>query len=54
MAVRYSVVDVDDVDPEGPSGAVRFLRRAVGATAFGFNWFGRGRSRTPRVGRSSA
>ena len=36
MAVRYSV---DDVDPEGPSGAVRFLRRAVGATAFGFNWF---------------
>jgi len=39
MAVRYSVVGVDDVDPEGPSGAVRFLRRAVGATAFGFNWF---------------
>ena len=32
MAVRYSVVDVDDVDPGGPSGAVRFLRRAVGAT----------------------
>ena len=39
MTVRYSVVDVDDVDPGGPSGAVRFLRRAVGATAFGFNWF---------------
>ena len=35
----YSFVDVDDVEPEGPGGAVRFLRRAVGATAFGFNWF---------------
>ena len=39
MAVRYSVVDVGDVNPEGPGGAVRFLRRAVGATAFGVNWF---------------
>jgi quercetin dioxygenase-like cupin family protein len=37
--MRFSVVDVDDLEPEGPSGAVRFLRRAVGATAFGFNWF---------------
>jgi quercetin dioxygenase-like cupin family protein len=36
---RYSVVDVDGVEPAGPGGRVRFLRRAVGATAFGFNWF---------------
>ncbi len=36
---RYSVADVDAVDPSGPGGRVRFLRRAVGATAFGFNWF---------------
>ena len=39
MAPRYSVVDVDTVEPAGPGGRVRFLRRAVGATAFGFNWF---------------
>lgn len=39
MAQRYSVVDVDSVEPAGPGGRVRFLRRAVGATAFGFNWF---------------
>lgn len=39
MPQRYSVVDVDSVEPSGPGGAVRFLRRAVGATAFGFNWF---------------
>jgi quercetin dioxygenase-like cupin family protein len=39
MAARYTTVDVDDVEPSGSSGAVRFLRRAVGATAFGFNWF---------------
>jgi quercetin dioxygenase-like cupin family protein len=39
VATRFSVVDVGDVEPAGPGGAVRFLRRAVGATAFGFNWF---------------
>jgi quercetin dioxygenase-like cupin family protein len=39
MATRFTVVDVEDVEPAGPAGAVRFLRRAVGATAFGFNWF---------------
>jgi quercetin dioxygenase-like cupin family protein len=33
------VVEVDSVEPSGPGGAVRFLRRALGATAFGFNWF---------------
>jgi hypothetical protein len=39
MSERYTVVDVDDIEPAGPGGGVRFLRRAVGATAFGFNWF---------------
>ena len=39
MGERYSVVDVYTVEPAGPGGHVRFLRRAVGATAFGFNWF---------------
>lgn len=39
MSERYSVVDIDDVEAAGPDGRVRFLRRAVGATAFGFNWF---------------
>ena len=35
----YSVVDVADLDPEGPGGMVRKARRAVGARAFGFNYF---------------
>ncbi len=39
MAERFTVVDVDELEPAGPTGSVRFLRRALGATAFGFNWF---------------
>ncbi len=35
----YSVVNVDELPGEGPGGAVRFLRRALGATAFGINHF---------------
>jgi len=35
----YSVVDVADLEGEGPGGAVRKLRRALGARAFGFNYF---------------
>jgi quercetin dioxygenase-like cupin family protein len=35
----YSVVNVDDIEPSGPGGAVRFVRRALGAEAFGVNWF---------------
>lgn len=27
----YTVVHVDDVDPAGPGGAVRFVRRELGA-----------------------
>jgi mannose-6-phosphate isomerase-like protein (cupin superfamily) len=36
---RYSVVNVEDLPGEGPGGAVRKLRRALGARAFGFNHF---------------
>ncbi len=35
----YSVVHVDDIEPAGPGGAVRFVRRELGALAFGINWF---------------
>ena len=35
----YDVVDVDSLEGEGPGGMVRKLRRAVGARAFGFNYF---------------
>jgi mannose-6-phosphate isomerase-like protein (cupin superfamily) len=37
--VAYSVVDLDSLDGEGPGGMVRKLRRALGAQAFGFNYF---------------
>ena len=35
----YSVVHVDDIEPAGPGGAVRFVRRRLGVEAFGINWF---------------
>src|SRR5205823_10459693 len=35
----YSVVDVDRLPGEGPGGAVKKVRRALGARAFGFNYF---------------
>ena len=35
----YSIVHVDDLPPEGPGGAVRFIRRHLGVGAFGVNWF---------------
>ncbi|HZT45485.1 MAG TPA: hypothetical protein VFA24_04830 [Gaiellaceae bacterium] len=35
----YSVVRIDDIDPAGPGGAVRFVRRQLGVEAFGVNWF---------------
>ena len=35
----YSVVDVSEVEGEGPGGAVRFVRRRLGVAAFGINWF---------------
>ena len=35
----YSVVNVDEIEPGGRTGAVRFVRRALGVEAFGINWF---------------
>jgi len=35
----YSIVHVDDIEPGGPGGAVRFVRRELGVGAFGINWF---------------
>jgi quercetin dioxygenase-like cupin family protein len=37
--VSYSFVDVDQIEPSGPGGVVRFVRRELGATAFGINHF---------------
>ena len=34
----FSHAHVDDVDPAGPGGSVRFMRRALGVEAFGINW----------------
>jgi len=37
--VAYDVVDVHELEGEGPGGAVRFVRRRLNATAFGINWY---------------
>ena len=37
--MRYSVVDLDELEPRGPGGVVRFVRKALAAQAFGFNYF---------------
>jgi mannose-6-phosphate isomerase-like protein (cupin superfamily) len=37
--VAYDVVDVKELEGEGPGGMVRKARRALGAEAFGFNYF---------------
>jgi mannose-6-phosphate isomerase-like protein (cupin superfamily) len=34
----YSLVNVDEIEGEGPGGAVRFVRRRLGVEAFGINW----------------
>jgi quercetin dioxygenase-like cupin family protein len=35
----YSFVDLESLEGEGPGGMVRKARRALGARAFGFNYF---------------
>jgi quercetin dioxygenase-like cupin family protein len=37
--VSHRVVDVEDIEPGGPGGAVRFVRRELGTRAFGINQF---------------
>jgi hypothetical protein len=39
MAGRFDYVDVSSLGAEGPGGSVRKARRALGARAFGFNYF---------------
>ena len=35
----YSKVNVNEIEPAGPRGVVRFVRRELGLQAFGINWF---------------
>jgi uncharacterized cupin superfamily protein len=35
----YSIVHADELEGEGRTGVVRFIRRRLGAEAFGINWF---------------
>jgi mannose-6-phosphate isomerase-like protein (cupin superfamily) len=35
----YSSVNIDEIEPGGPGGVIRFVRRHLGADAFGFNYF---------------
>jgi hypothetical protein len=35
----YDVVNVEEIEPGGPAGALRFVRRELGVLAFGVNWF---------------
>ena len=37
--MAYSIVHIEDIEPAGPGGAVRFVRRELGVEAFGINWF---------------
>jgi mannose-6-phosphate isomerase-like protein (cupin superfamily) len=37
--MAYTVVHVDEIEGSGPGGSVRFVRRELGAEAFGVNWF---------------
>jgi quercetin dioxygenase-like cupin family protein len=35
----FSTVNLRDIEPAGPGGMVHFVRRELGAEAFGINWF---------------
>jgi len=35
----YSKVNVNEIEPTGPGGMVRFVRRELDLQAFGINWF---------------
>ena len=37
--MAFDVIDLDELTGEGPGGMVRKTRRALGARAFGFNYF---------------
>jgi mannose-6-phosphate isomerase-like protein (cupin superfamily) len=35
----YSKINIGEIEPAGPGGAVRFVRRELDLQAFGINWF---------------
>lgn len=35
----YSVVNVNEMEPGGRTGVVKFVRKELGLEAFGLNWF---------------
>jgi quercetin dioxygenase-like cupin family protein len=35
----YSVVNVNEIEPGGRTGRVKFVRKELGLEAFGLNWF---------------
>jgi quercetin dioxygenase-like cupin family protein len=37
--MAYSILNVDEVEPGGRTGMVKFVRRELGLEAFGLNWF---------------
>jgi quercetin dioxygenase-like cupin family protein len=37
--VSYDIVHTEEIEPSGPGGVVRFVRRQLGVEAFGINWF---------------
>ena len=37
--MSYSKVNLDEIEPTGPGGMVRFVRRELDLHAFGINWF---------------
>ena len=37
--MSYSIVQTDELEGEGRTGVVRFIRRRLGVEAFGINWF---------------
>jgi quercetin dioxygenase-like cupin family protein len=37
--MRYTTIHLDDIEPAGPGGAVRFVRRELDLLAFGVNFF---------------
>ena len=37
--LAYSVIHSDEIDPAGPGGVVRFVRRGLGVETFGINRF---------------
>jgi len=37
--MAYSLVNIDEIEPGGRTGMVKFVRRELGIEAFGLNWF---------------